>query len=142
MWFFGCSHNRPRVWITSDNDTDVTDDTDTVERNTTMTARPNWKVLTVSAALAGLGITGAGIAMADSDGAGSSRVEPIEVSAAQAPADPSGDNADRGNGNAGGKQDNAHADDSPDNTPDDADDSPDNTPDDTPDDADDTPDND
>ena len=105
-----------------------------------MAARTNWKVLTVGAALAGLGITGAGIAMADSDGSESSQIKPIEVSAAQEPTAPVGDKVDRGADDLGGKAVDDTAD-----TPDDANDSPDNTPDDdtpdnTPDDIDDTPD--
>ncbi|MGI5994861.1 MAG: hypothetical protein ACOX8C_08000, partial [Saccharomonospora viridis] len=90
-----------------------------------MAARTNWKVLTVGAALAGLGITGAGIAMADSDGSESSQIKPIEVSAAQEPTAPVGDKVDRGADDLGGKAVDDTAD-----TPDDADDSPDNTPDD------------
>ncbi|WP_197318584.1 hypothetical protein [Saccharomonospora sp. NB11] len=105
-----------------------------------MAARPNWKILTVGAALAGLGITGTGIALADSGGDDTARVQPIEVTATQtADADRAATTeADQGiEGKAG-----ATDQDSPDNTPDDV--TPDdNTPDnDTPDDdtADDTPD--
>src|SRR5690606_26451657 len=99
------------------------------------------------AALAGLGITGSGIAMADSDGSESSQIKPIEVSAAQEPAAPVGDKVDRGADDLGGKavDDTADtpddADDTPDNTPDDIDDTPDDTADDADDTADDTPDN-
>src|SRR5690606_39467206 len=98
MQLFGFSHRRPPISITSDSDTNDTD-----ERNMTMAARTNWKVLTVGAALAGLGITGAGIAMADSDGSESSQIKPIEVSAAQEPTAPVGDKVDRGADDLGGK---------------------------------------
>ena len=90
----------------------------------TMAARTNWKVLTVGAALAGLGITGAGIAMADSDGSESSQIKPIEVSAAQEPA------ARRRQGRPGADDLGGKAVDDTADTPDDANDSPDNTPDD------------
>ncbi len=86
-----------------------------------MAARPNWKILTVGAALAGLGITGTGIAMADGNGDDAARVQPIEVTAAPSQA---ADAAPAPNaGDAEGKTGAADQD-SPDNTPDD--DTPDN----------------
>ena len=102
-----------------------------------MAARPRWKVLTVGAAIAGFGITGAGIAMADGEG-DASGVKPIEVTSAQSASDsaaPSaGDNADHRDPGKAAQPDNDSPDsDSPDNTPDDNspdNDSPDNTPDD------------
>lgn len=77
-----------------------------------MAARPNWKVLTAGAALAGLGIAGTGMAFADSSEAGPD-VRPIEVSTADRPA------ADDANGGpAADRSAPDHDLDSPDGSPD------------------------
>ncbi|MEY7972328.1 hypothetical protein AB8O38_10045 [Saccharomonospora xinjiangensis] len=122
-----------------------------------MAMTPNWKILTVGAALAGLGVTGTGIALAD-DPTGTSHAKAIEVTAvgspgvSPTPATPTED--DHRAGSTGTEHNADDADDTADdtdntpdgNTPDDPDDSPDDAldgTDDTPDEADDnTPDGD